>query len=341
MNHYVYAIEEKYWLILLENKSFKIAMYKWIDIKENDKIFIYIKKIGFVAYGTVKNLINNSTNKIRVFKDNNMQKFVIEFKSHEIFKNTVSLSTVCENINTDKFKSIQWFSSKYAKGNCLLNLLEKDIAQLLLAVLNNYKNIKIEKQIKPKKTKERKSKKCENEEENQELESNDQIQKSDNSENEEEPESNDEKEKSDDSENQEQEEHKFGYIPILIILCKKFKFPQIECDENEIDDLGNTEDTREKIKYFKNHIKKCNDCDIINNNNSNFMEHLTGSLITFDYIKQDGYEYEAITQAYFGLNKYNSFGDDIEDHNFKICYVDHETSIYHKQIFLTWANKSF
>ena len=141
-----------------------------------------------------------------------------------------------------------------------------------------------------------------------------------------------------DNEENEDDEHKNGHIPVMIITCKNFKLPKIKCDIDDIDDDGNTLDDKAKCKYIINHIKKCDDCDKINNDKSNFINFFQNSIINFEKINETSIEYDIIVNYYHSVKKYNPFGDSIEKSTGKLYFINDDDSIYDKCILFTWSS---
>lgn len=141
---------------------------------------------------------------------------------------------------------------------------------------------------------------------------------------------------SEDYSEQEDEEHRLGHIPVMIILCKKFKLPKIKCNKNEIDDYGNTKDDTKKINYFVEHIKKCKECEKINNDDNDFFSFLDNSIKNFIKMSDNDPEYELIINAYQSVKKYNPFGDLIENPIIRIYYIDKD-EMYNNCVVVAWA----
>jgi hypothetical protein len=137
----------------------------------------------------------------------------------------------------------------------------------------------------------------------------------------------------------ENEEYNYGTIPILIELCKSFKFTKIKYDK-KIYNKFNNPDINEKINYFKNHIISCNDCNVINNNNKDLSYYITTSIISFEkhLIIRDDIE-EGINK-YMCAEKYDIFNTELEENNMKIIYIKDKQSIYYKclLIFISLKN---
>jgi hypothetical protein len=134
-------------------------------------------------------------------------------------------------------------------------------------------------------------------------------------------------------------EHKYGYIPIMVIPCKKFMFPHIDCDENDIDENGNTKDSLEKCTYFIDHMSKCRYCEITNNNTVELNFLLKDCVFSFMSCEQDSPDVELIFDFYYYTKKCNLFGETIKQRTIKIIYIDDKYEHYDGSIFVCVADQ--
>jgi Fe-S cluster biosynthesis and repair protein YggX len=307
-SYYVYPINPDTFqeLITFYNKQdidHYLPLYEMYNIKAFDIIFIWIKttgaknkqsKFGHGIGGfcqVQKKVIKNKN--IKIVKDNNIQRFIVELDSICIFNNTLTKKILEENLKENIGYSHAGFSRKYCKGelkleelppeygqnifkyvaqkaseqeeekeqeliNSKINNKEKNIKILEQEELNENKNgdldldkdtnkephniikkgkniyidedtipfSQIRKNKEPKIHKPQKRNVLKNKEED--TQDTDDLNFT-------ETDKNESEEMSDDYDSDceletkvpEDPEHKFGYIPIMVIPCKSFKFPVI------------------------------------------------------------------------------------------------------------------
>lgn len=113
-----------------------------------------------------------------------------------------------------------------------------------------------------------------------------------------------------------------GYIPILMIPCDDFKLPSTKI-----------------LQYIVNHYKKCDICDITNNNNRELSSIIDNAKIEYVEIidEKSGY-FDPVLDAYWGLYKYEPVG--VTQYPFaRISYINNGHDIYNKCILIAWADK--
>jgi hypothetical protein len=118
-------------------------------------------------------------------------------------------------------------------------------------------------------------------------------------------------------------------IPIMIMPCKNFKWPNVK---NIYDDKEN----EKMVIYFKSHYSICERCEVINNNNTEPTTYFKDG--KFEYEEGGEYDVELFDEIekYSGVEKYSPFGK-IKKPTFKIKYINDETNIYNKCILLIWS----
>ena len=395
INFWIYPIEKKYWSEYQQyiklNKSLHLGVIYNNPMIDKNIVIFYVKSKGFSGLCTINS--NYVAEKVNIFKDKNLQKYVLKINKVIIFDQIITVSTVKSNILNKGFKSIQWFSS-FIKSNSKLFKMNSDIAKDIIDVLCYQANEKKYNYDSDKKSD------CESDGES-DSESDSETdtkpnEKSDSlpdnvsdteSDNESDTESNgklnskckkkikkipksdigsdsyggiesvvsniysdcDNTDKdiedeilssctdNDVSEEEIDIENINGHVPVMILTCKNFEFPEIDCDSEEIDEYGNTEDDNEKCKYFINHIKKCKKCNKINNNGIDFIHFLENAIINYSLLEETSAEYSIIIEYYQSVKKYNSFGDSIEKDTAKIYNIQ-DDEMYDGCVIVTWAS---
>ena len=119
-------------------------------------------------------------------------------------------------------------------------------------------------------------------------------------------------------------------IPIMLILCNRYINPK----------------TVDKIKYFKEHFKKCKMCNITNNNNSELSTIIDSKdiyMINIDGETKEAYEnqdlYESALIAYHELKVFKVFDD--KRVGMKILNIGNYDPVYMKCFLIIWSGYSF
>ena len=136
------------------------------------------------------------------------------------------------------------------------------------------------------------------------------------------------------------DENKFGIIPIMIELCKEFKFPNIKYDKKKYSNLKNPS-IDEKIKYFKKHLLDCEKCNITNNNNKELANYIITAKISFQEHLKVSCDLEEGIEKYQNALKYDSYGYDLDINNMKVNYINDNENIYNNclLIYVTLQSK--
>jgi hypothetical protein len=365
-NYEVYSqIEEHF---TNENIEHHIPLLKHYNIKPFDIIFYWIKSTkksigtGFRCLVQVINAPYKNT-KLKITKDINLQRFICKTYSFIAFNRTITKNYFENRLGEAKeYKSYLSFIQKYAKGENNFTELPKSIGRELLIYLSELsENSNLLINIENKESKENnlsenseggvfsKFRKTSEKKQYDLFEEIDNINSnlSDESNSDFDSDIDSHKNKSNNSsiEDSDKEEpvkedpeHKMGYIPIVVIPCKKFKFPEVECDENDIDDYGNTQDATKKCEYFIEHIGRCRECEITNNNNVELNVLLKECIYSYGEYKEESLEIQTILEYYYETKKYNMFGDTIEKTTMKINYIKDKYAHYDKTLFICFAD---
>lgn len=145
-----------------------------------------------------------------------------------------------------------------------------------------------------------------------------------------------ESEKSESGNESEIDEYK-AMIPIMIVPCKKFQFPEVDDFLKEGDKL---------TQYFVDHYNKCNKCEIINNNNKEPSKYFTGAEL--EYEESDIYDpdIDDEIESYHNMKDHDCFGINETFHTkrpklntpqFKIKKISNSTNCYNNCILLLWS----
>ena len=145
--YWVYVLQYNHWehlIALFKKNKFFISSFKKYAVNKNDIIFVYQKhkattKTGFVAVcQTSQAMTFNTGNKIKIFKDMNMNKHCVELSMVSLFNDPYRISQVdklmkpiCEDFKVNSFrtnnlKECSTFSEiKKNVGRSLLDVLVK------------------------------------------------------------------------------------------------------------------------------------------------------------------------------------------------------------------------
>lgn len=118
-----YNIDKKSWDVIIESGNFCISGYNKSNVKCNDIIFIYCKggrKVGYQGIGRVcKDVIDNTDNTIKVFKDCNLNRFVVEFDILVLFEDYIPLKDIIDPMNSTVigFRNAKSYRKKFIGGS--------------------------------------------------------------------------------------------------------------------------------------------------------------------------------------------------------------------------------
>jgi hypothetical protein len=137
---------------------------------------------------------------------------------------------------------------------------------------------------------------------------------------------------------QRDEENKNGFIPIVVITCKEFEFPDIAQPNDEMDENGNTPDVNAKCAYLVDHFKRCNNCEMTNNNNREFSTLInTDCTMSYQTLSESSIECKLALESYYSCQKYDPFGGCIDKLTCKIFHINDTDSIYNGQLLIAIA----
>ena len=240
-NVYMMKLKKEYCEEILKNiknKIFYLGSYKEYKISSNDIIIIYQtndnRNNGF--FGLFKICVNQQLNgeKIKVFKDINMHKYIMKFSDYFIFDNIIKYSNIQKKENTLKSAVFQ----KYLADNLIyikfpnIKIIEKLINTFMLLINDNQKN-------------------------DSESESESESSESESSESSESESSESSESESSDTEKKVNIKSSKGHIPVIMTPCKKFKWQRWkieykshykECNECDKTDNNNVQ----LLNYFNN-----------------------------------------------------------------------------------------
>jgi hypothetical protein len=326
-------------------------------------------------------------NNISVFKDINKNRFIIKIDHVAIFKVPIPLEDLDYNLASDPYyKSERSFRIMYCIGDQKPIKIPYSVGRKMMLLFDEYlicdlKDIDIkkpkeifkkqkkeisledfektsnstseilseEKPVKEKKKIKPKKKIAEPEEEDEDNNYDDdigQVTKT-NLPKDVESEENQQEFEYENQEEQEDPEHKDGHVPIMIVPCKEFKFPELDEDDREdnedesYDDDGNNEDSRQKIKYFKDHLKKCRKCEVTNNDPCEILHIMYDKYdppsISYMITDSSRLECDLAIEAYENVKKYNPMGT-VEKLTIRIMHILDNTSDFDKCMIIVWTD---
>jgi hypothetical protein len=314
-NYHIYILKENDCNLIMKNKDYYISFFVKNNIKKKDVVILYQKqrmKNGFYGIVQLKNDPKYNESKIKVFPDRNMNRYYTKVCFRSQFTELINPEVVIHSLSSDAigFKNVTSFKQKYVgKINALVELQlygKKIMTQLL---------IKDEELIQITETETESRKDDESEEESEEEEE----------EEEEEDESEEEikevkpkkKEKSKPKSKEEIVEQ--GCIPIMVVPCKNFKFPEIS-----------------REAYFVNHYKSCSNCETTNNNDGleiiSILEQNNIEIYELNDYKH--YYFDPALDAYYSSEIYEP--PDLVIKPFaRVIYINNEHDIYDKCLMIT------
>lgn len=303
-NYWIYILNMAQWEVIVNKRTAKktyIPSYYNHNIKKNDIIIFYVKYIkkndadyGIKAVGQAKKaMVNNTSNKIIIFEDKNINRYALKLKTMIICEHAMhmsSLSGVFLEYSDINYRS---FSSKYLKGECTFSCIDDATLGKAMTdyILDHHGDIE--------------NKKEEEEEEKTIYE----------------------KSKSmslmsvDNGYARGENVNRYKYqddvivdssiivtnVPILMLSCKKL-----------LKNLNKLEQNAKKIEAILMHYKYCTSCEITNNSDRELQSTLN-IVENIEYV-EDGYDYESCLDAYIDCMVYTSIdiyeeeGDSEEDY---------------------------
>lgn len=327
---WIYPVTNSSLQQILEFKQNYICSIENPDCKKGSILFLYLKnkkKSGFVGYFELYSPFKKNID-IKIFRDDRLNKYTAEFKFKKIFDKPIRADLLLT------IKEYRRFTYLYTNDENKINLVS-ELRDNFLKLFSDQSNLKIIpdiKQIEPNKKiipdgKQKKSAKLESDPDSKKeifpikiktTEPTKKIIKIDT------------EDSTSDIDNQpdiesasEEDEH--GFIPILIIPCDNFNL-------NILPSEG-------KKKYFIEHYKTCNNCDIINNNSIELTTIFDSAKIEFITIKeQDNALLEIPLNYYYSLKKYDP-ADSKSQKFIRVAYINNSHELYNKCYLVTWCNK--
>jgi hypothetical protein len=335
-----------------DNKKY-LTYYNYFAHIKKDYLILYCRPVpkkikggifGYLILNDKSEANDINGNHIKVFKDDLVNRCYSEIDEYILNDEFLNVKNLVENLGTTE-KS---FSIRYIKKFLKMENIPSNIGEHIIKELDKEN----EKEFKDKKLKEKELEKVSNKSEsdiddsdsdcNSDLDNNETILEESSISNEyESDKESDSLEENDDTEddksnntkseseieNLEDDDNKNGSIPIMVELCKRFKFPNLKYDKKKYSILKNP-DIDEKIKYFKKHMIDCEKCNIINNNNRELSNYIITSKISLQEHLKVKFDLEEGIEKYQNSQKYDAFGYDLNENNMKINYINDNENIY-------------
>ncbi|QKF94240.1 hypothetical protein QKU48_gp0782 [Fadolivirus algeromassiliense] len=359
---WIYVMTKNTYTEYIKNKTEYISFFE-NKVSKGDIVIIFNKdrlSNGFASILQLETDLEDNDDTVNIFKNNNLNRVYGKVGYKIIFPELIKIETVLEYLKTDVpgFKNAMSFRSKFLKNENIiveLYLYGKKIVDRLLVISEDTnkklltkqtvvmpiqhktvpikaKNNKVITKITTKKNIQVIEDDNENNDENND-EDNDEDNDNDNENEIDEDGDNEVNSKKtpfqiddDDDLNEDEdcneEDNIGGYIPIMIIPCKDYNLPKVNRD-----------------KYFKEHYKSCNNCDITNNNNRELCSILDKSKIQFIEITDEKHMYlNSALDAYLNLRNHKPL-DAIEFPFIRVMYLNNDDDIYDKCLLITWQDK--
>lgn len=316
MSYWLYKIDKKYWEEFLKFDNFYISTRIKYDITIGDYIIFYTSGAksgdgGFVGYSSFKTeLIKNTKDRIKIFSSKAMNNYIAKLNEIIIIEEPITVSEVIDYIKGDikEFKNKASFSLNYLNKSQNLKKITIKGKELLDRLIHlTDEDITSESSVS-----------SPSYDSSDILNTSDLEPTTDTITDELSDESEDESE--DESSDSSDDEDNTGMIPIMVIPCEKFKIPN-----------------KNRITYFKNHILKCTECNIINNNNICPLLIINNKNSKFSIIKKkNDLEFNESFNRYDALKKYEPM--DTNNRPFiKIIYINNDHDTHNNCIMIQWA----
>jgi len=141
IQYWIYNLESKYANILDDKK---LASHTLFDIKENDRIFIYLKKKTNSGFYALCNATTNMklNNKFKIFKNKLMHKYYFNIDSIYIFNENLLIESFINIIQEEivGFKNKKSFQNKFSKKNLEFIKFPENKGRRLYNFFTNYNN---------------------------------------------------------------------------------------------------------------------------------------------------------------------------------------------------------
>jgi hypothetical protein len=307
---WIYTLSKQHWTYLYEKfvaKEFHISSFHMRNIIKGD-IIIFCQKdqprgcateTGFVAIGIVDTNMTFNEKRIKIFKDNNMNKHFASVSHVSSLHQCYKITKLTKELRQCKeFTSEESFRKKYVIETTNFTQLPDKLGHVLFESLVNI--FKADNNSDSESDKSSKSKSGDLSDSESDKSS---------------------KSKSGDTSDSESDDFVtiIGNIPILMIPCQKIN----------LKDSGNT-----MIKNFKQHYGKCQKCDIYNNNQFELLNELDKRNIDFEKL-DDCCDLDDIYDKYINLNQYVfEFEKKVDKIPIKLILVNDPDNTYYKCFFI-------
>ena len=308
---WIYVIINKLWIdyyeYLQNNKQMYISTGKYSSVKKNDMVIIYAKqkckyKSGFTAIVQIKsdqiiNSANSDKTRIQIFNDKNLNKFCFQIDTVMFLPKLILLDDIKNHL--EKISGTKMNSiTKYVLHDFVFNPIDNSIGQSIInRLFDIFEDNSTDNELSDAFT-------------NDSIDTIDTIDTIETI-----------SESSNDQES-EDEMYNFGNIPIMVILCDEAKDSLSE-DDNE-------------INIIYNHLTKCKNCDITDNNSGNVLFKLLSNWkkmeIVFINIESDSDEFLRALKAYHSIKKY--FNNQTYEHSIRLINITNNTTIYNGSILI-------
>ena len=323
----------KFWIYNLSKNNYSdyiksevnyITFFEPKNINKNDIIIIFCKdrlNNGFGSILQVDGIPLKNNIDINIFKNDNLNRFYLKIKFKKIFIELIKISEIINYLKTDEvgYKSVISFRTKFFKNpNSIVymgsHLYGKKITEKLIELSNN--NIKNKNNDITDDKEDKNISSDDESKENKDISSDDENKENEKNES-------DDENKENNNEKNNEEEIENGFIPIIIIPCKNLKIESII--------------NKDRIKYFIEHYKICNECEVTNNNNRELCSIINEAKFEFIEIKKEKHGYfNPPLECYLNLEKYEPIG--IKQYPFiRIVYINNDHDVYNKCFLITWC----
>jgi hypothetical protein len=339
---WIYTLSKQHWTYLYEKfvaKEFHISSFHMRNIIKGD-IIIFCQKdqprgcateTGFVAIGIVDTNMTFNEKRIKIFKDNNMNKHFASVSHVSSLHQCYKITKLTKELRQCKeFTSEESFRKKYVIETTNFTQLPDKLGHVLFESLvnifkaDNNSDSESDKSSKKKSgdlsdsESDKSSKSKSGDTSDSDSDKSSKKKSGDLSDSESDKSS---KSKSGDTSDSESDDFVtiIGNIPILMIPCQKIN----------LKDSGNT-----MIKNFKQHYGKCQKCDIYNNNQFELLNELDKRNIDFEKL-DDCCDLDDIYDKYINLNQYVfEFEKKVDKIPIKLILVNDPDNTYYKCFFI-------
>lgn len=324
----------KFWLYPVSDENFNyfmkyrgnyVTFFEKTNVAPQDIVIVYCKGIKNKGFGALiqisSDTVQNITNKISIFKNNNLNKYRATVSIRKNFTPLIKLKDVINGLKIDDsgFKSVQHFSSRYLK-------IENGVIQLQnygQQLTNKLIEIQLKEEEKSNKAIKKQEKSSDDDQSENESSIDDNQSENESSTDDSGSDQSENESSSDDSDSDQSENNNRGFIPIMVIPCKNLK----------IEDM----DKENRGETFINHYQKCNQCEVTNNNNRELCSIIGKAKIEFFELKTEKHAFfNPPLDCYFAMEKYEVLGA-TQFPYIRIVYINNKHQLYDKCILITWC----